>query len=310
MVLKQTYDLNRERPTVILMGNGFNLLIEEQKKFSLNNVICKYCEIEQSEDFNNVPFPLMAMVYGKNKKTFLNHFDSFPYVKNTLLKDVVSLEVANILTTNYTYEIENVICEGYSAKKNKRAFTNSFNTDKNGKIRLERATLLKTYTSLDCNGLTKNIWHIHGELRNRQSVIIRHDEYERLVSRIYNYLDSFYKKYKTTKDKFVFESWIDYLMLGNIYIIGLGLDFSEYDLWWLLNKRNEFSNDQLSECVFYEPYIVEQFSKHQLLDQLNIRVEHLNCRSGKNNEPNYTEFYKRAIKDIKNRIGGKTECRS
>ena len=33
---------------------------------------------------------------------------------------------------------------------------------------------------------------------------------------------------------------MDYFMLGNIHIVGLGMSLSEMDLWWLINckKRN------------------------------------------------------------------------
>lgn len=38
-------------------------------------------------------------------------------------------------------------------------------------------------------------------------------------------------------------SWIDIFLNDNIYILGLGLDFGEIDLWWLLSYRNRLILD-------------------------------------------------------------------
>ena len=42
--------------------------------------------------------------------------------------------------------------------------------------------------------------------------------------------------------------WLDSFVLGNVNILGLGMDFSELDLWWLLNRKKRESAARES-CV-------------------------------------------------------------
>ena len=35
-------------------------------------------------------------------------------------------------------------------------------------------------------------------------------------------------------------SWIDLFFTTNVHIIGFGLDYSEQDIWWILNKRKRY----------------------------------------------------------------------
>ena len=41
------------------------------------------------------------------------------------------------------------------------------------------------------------------------------------------------------KDKSII-SWIDLMFTTDVYIVGFGMDFSEQDIWWILNKRQRF----------------------------------------------------------------------
>ena len=67
---------------------------------------------------------------------------------------------------------------------------------------------------------------------------------------------------KSGKD-FECRSWIDYFLIGNITIIGLGMDFSEFDLWWLVNaKKRRFPN---THTIFYKPDITYE---QELLAQI------------------------------------------
>jgi hypothetical protein len=48
-------------------------------------------------------------------------------------------------------------------------------------------------------------------------------------------------------------SWIEYFMLGDVYIVGLGMSLFELDLWWLVNcKKRHFSDRKV---VLYKPDI-------------------------------------------------------
>ena len=41
-------------------------------------------------------------------------------------------------------------------------------------------------------------------------------------------------------------------MLGDVYILGLGLDFSEADLWWLIDYKASY-HEFFGQTFYYEP---------------------------------------------------------
>lgn len=51
-------------------------------------------------------------------------------------------------------------------------------------------------------------------------------------------------------------SWLDYFLIGDVYIVGLGMSLSEIDLWWLVNcKKRNFPNRKV---VLYKPDIKDE----------------------------------------------------
>lgn len=297
------YDLSKERPNVLLMGNGFNLLINEQKDYSLSSILSSWCEQSNSKDFEKVPYPILTMVYGKNRKNeLLASFDKFPYMNNQHLNKLVNLGIDTILTTNYTYEVEHAINKDYPSVEKTTSVAKSFFKDKNNKTRLENHLLIKTFNSFNHDNRQIDVWHIHGELRNKRSIIITHDEYERLTGRINEHIKTVNTKYRSNKNAFSFESWIDYILFGNLYIVGLGLNFSEYDLWWILNQRKEYDGLFDDACVFYEPRSQKEYGKYSLLDKMDVKVEHLDIGVGMSEFLDYKNFYNKAMNDIQNRI--------
>jgi len=99
----------------------------------------------------------------------------------------------------------------------------------------------------------KTLWRIHGEADKPQSLLLGYGHYAKYMGQIKDYL---YKgiKFAGFKDEirsplmgkspdFNFEknaeiySWIDIFLKDELHIIGLGLDFSEIILWWLLSEK-------------------------------------------------------------------------
>ena len=298
------FDLTKERPKVLLMGNGFNLLKEKQRTFSLKRVLLDICDLKEDVDFEKVPFPILAMVMGGDKKKLSDCFSCFPYEENEILQEILSLDFDAILTTNYTYEAENVLDQKFLALKDKSRRAATYSLSK-GRNRKESSYFIKTYNNFIHNGKQTGIWHLHGELRNRSSLILSHDDSEKLCAKIDTYLKETGKKYKFGIDHYIFESWIDYLLFGDVYIIGFGMDYSEYDLWWVLNQRNRYWEHAIGECVFYEPFRDSLYSKHQLLEKIGVEVEHVNSAFDKHGNCNYSTFYRKAIRNIKRRMDGK-----
>ena len=94
-------------------------------------------------------------------------------------------------------------------------------------------------------------------------------------------------------------SWIDLFFFSDLHIIGLGLDFSETDIWWILNKRKrliadrkveEFSN-KLNKIYFY---MTDGDSKKKLLlEYFGVTVIDYFVKNG-----NFEEVYQKVINSI------------
>ncbi|MCJ8326248.1 MAG: hypothetical protein MJK08_04015 [Campylobacterales bacterium] len=100
----------------------------------------------------------------------------------------------------------------------------------------------------------------------------------------------------------------------DIHILGFGLDYSEIDLWWILNKRARLGRTQkLKNKIFFytkkltyqecdklttkekekcKQKIKENDEKINLLKSFNVLVEEFNVK-------NYAELYKETIQKIK-----------
>ena len=165
--------------------------------------------------------------------------------------------------------------------------------------------LIHGFNRLKKDGVAQDIWHIHGESRRTSSLILTHDEYARLINQILLYNQERKKDYLDYENEIHFKSWIDYFILGDLYILGQGLDFSEFDLWWLLNRRLRENNVETGKVVFYEPKTKWTETKVSVLQTLDVECEH--C--GITIEPNcpkadvfYKDFYIQAISDIRRRM--------
>jgi len=79
----------------------------------------------------------------------------------------------------------------------------------------------------------KAIWHIHGEVDYPRTIMLGQEKYSNSLSRIINYT------VKRSDSKFSdgVRSWVDLFLCSDVHIIGFGFDFSEIDLWWVLNYR-------------------------------------------------------------------------
>jgi hypothetical protein len=113
-------------------------------------------------------------------------------------------------------------------------------------------------------------------------------------------------------------SWIDAFVLGDVYILGFGLDFSEADLWWLIEyKRNhpefcgetfffdpEKGNDSTCEydgttkCTKLDGHIRANKCRNLLLKETyGVHTETLGITV--RNSGDYQAFYEKAVQEIR-----------
>ena len=88
-------------------------------------------------------------------------------------------------------------------------------------------------------------------------------------------------------------SWIDCFFNSNLHIVGLSLDYTEIDLWWLLNKRARLMVEKdIKNKIYYHDSNINK-EKKLLLESMNVKVV-----ERKRNEDDYLSVYKKTISDI------------
>ena len=129
-------------------------------------------------------------------------------------------------------------------------------------------------------------------------MILSHNEYAHLCHNILTHNDIRSGHYSGFEKEFRVNSWIDYLLAGNVFVLGLSLDFSEFDLWWLLTRRQREIGEALGNVVFYEQASEKNRFKHAALSGIGVTVRTLGCKG-----EDYIAFYKKAIIDIEKTLG-------
>ncbi len=200
----------------------------------------------------------------------------------------------DIITTNYSYELESAAygverITDYMLEKIRRTTAH----------RAEGKYLLRTYNEVEFNGHKTRIWHIHGTAKNTSSIVIGHYYYGNLLSNYKKYFDSnglSYQKVQETGKDYKIRSWLDAFILGDVYSLGFGFDLSEFDLWWLLDRK-KFEKASHGGFYYYAPYWEREKNsvKYQLMKCFDIEV-----RDGKKavSEEDYLGFYNHVIQKI------------
>jgi hypothetical protein len=171
-----------------------------------------------------------------------------------LLKQIQSVEAHEkicsqfsvIMTTNYDFTIEEV----FAGPLHSPTFL----------APESRYSLFRRHTAG-----TKDVWHVHGDVARPGSMVLGFDHYAGYLQKIRNYVtDSVEVKgqphgrvgspvkggnLEFTENRSVY-SWVDYFLRDHMHIVGLGLDFTEIDLWWLLlHKRRR--RHQTGQVFYY-----------------------------------------------------------
>lgn len=301
----KTIDLSIRRPKVLLFGNGLTRETSVSWQELIRSVRRDGANVERYERYedglfqgfvlpNTVMTLATSIVEDKQRhETYATVLNQKSYSENDYLKTLLSLPFDAVLTTNYTYEAEAVFRPKYPGvtdrTKGKYAATTGENPD--GKY------LIHSFNRLSDS--CPDIWHIHGELRCPSSVILSHDEYARLVHKLIEHNRERRDDYVTCRTALRFTSWIDYFLMGDIYILGFGMDFSEFDLWWLLGRRQR-EKAECGTCIFYEPDKPENRVKQSALVDAGVVVKTLGVEI--RSSADYATFYKLAIADISKEV--------
>jgi hypothetical protein len=299
-----------EVPNVLLLGNGINQSFGENSWDSVMELIStgEYDHDEVSlSAIKSLPNTLQTIIISSDsvgdgmkqlaekmmpKAIKVGHAD--------LIRKYANIPFDAILTTNYTYEIEQALDPKFKLTMNKAS-----------KYRMPSKLLgsdpqkqFGIFNHIEVEN--QAIWHIHGEAARPNSMVMGHYYYGKLLSEIQKRVPEFICEYEASKKEkkdFIPKSWIDYFLIGNVYIVGFGMNPSEMDLWWLINCKKRHFKDS-SKAFFYEPnlYTKKQYPVKVLAEIFDMRIKDYQIK-GKE----YRQFYERLVTDVENDLMG---CKS
>lgn len=262
---------------ILLLGNG---IVRGENGTGWCELLDSFSERpDEKAEKLLIPMPLRAVyltndsIRGRLRDRKGDFFGDLrdPEIRSRLRK-LLSLGFDDILTTNYSYELEMAVKGTETLSENTiKEFSKNIIPGK----RAETKYLLSTCNFVPNADEIYRIWHIHGEARKPDSMILGHYYYAFLLKRIMEYLDSRADDYRElSKDaELNVKSWLDEFILGDIYILGFGMDFSEFDLWWLLNRKKREKADH-GKVWFYTPIskTEEERERYELLKLLDVNV--------------------------------------
>ena len=287
---------------ILFVGNG---LIRALGGNSWDDLL-KSLSIREDFDYDDMhsPMPLRAVLLSNNTvepvvEKFSNNTNSALYGGSGRqlripLQSMKTAGITDIITTNYSYEIEKALLNADSLSRSQISALQSASYG-----RAEPKYCIRTYNKAG----DVNIWHIHGEARKKTSILLTHSSYCRFLYNIQKYLSDKFKSYQS--DPFFLEgnrkSWLDMFILDDVFIMGFGYDFSEMDLWWLIQKKSQQPNR--GRTIFFEPEDIErQKEKVELLKIFGVEIESLGYsvtgKSRKERTTIYKAFYNDVIKYI------------
>jgi hypothetical protein len=94
-------------------------------------------------------------------------------------------------------------------------------------------------------------------------------------------------------------SWVELFFMNHVHIVGFSMDYSEIDLWWILNKRARIMKApekglSLNNEVTYYTTEIDSPKRH-LLEAMNVEVVEAPKPTSKGE---WEQYYRGVIKQI------------
>ncbi|MBQ0021923.1 MAG: hypothetical protein KBT29_01655 [Prevotellaceae bacterium] len=263
----------------------------------------------------------------KHIKSYLEDVLSQPISSgfNNVANQLLEINWNNILTTNYEYTLARVLTEkNYIYKKTRQQSVYS--------------TRRKHHYE-NTNGKELDLWYIHGELDYVKSIMLGYDHYCGSLSKVSDYIkngklsdnlnDDSTVSLKEDKgihhilkklflygnhDTVEYSTWMDTFFFSDVHIIGLGLDFQEIDLWWMLNKRHRYIKTMYALAPKYRDLRINNQIFYYGKTSKEIKavleaygVDTTNTDDSSSKIDNWSVFYSENIAKIKENINNRKQ---
>lgn len=295
----------------LLFGNGINRLSD--KNISWRDLLST---IQHPNNFVDDKSP-NTMIY---ERIIIDKHDSGDLLKNEyktkhkIAELLANTEVNDIYSDLYDFNFQNYVTTNYDY-----AFIDSI-------LELDEViTPIHEYSSEDVYSIrrrkrisntqerTKNFWQIHGEIRKPATIMLGLDHYCGSIGKISDYIKGSYRYTenesvvieKSIEDKLLNNtnysesSWVELFFNTNIHIIGFDLDYSEVDLWWILNKRSRMMRSSKlegiinNEVIYYCSDISDE--KKGIMNSMDIKVNMVKLKD----KNDYQSYYDQLMQQFK-----------
>ncbi len=210
------------------------------------------------------------------------------------LRQLLSLDFDCILTTNYTYEVERVLCgENWTEQLREKT-----RTALDGSLRAHRNTSICHL--LERNGKPLPVWHIHGDAMHSQSLVLSYYDYMDLVFRLKEYNHRLANRITLEQQAghpLAAHSWLDWFIVGDVYCVGFGMGLCEFDLWWALERKSREDAD-VGTFFYYREKPPEGVALMRVM-RARIAPVHQPCQTTEE----YRGFYRKVIGLIADELG-------
>lgn len=238
----------------LLLGNGINrVALQKDWLLILKELAQEFSADDLIQHLEGKPLSMfIEELSARSSGRFLDAENRVKRAFAKLLKQIDPIEAHRrvcepfrvIMTTNYDFTIE----EALVGPLHSPAFLSPET----------RYSLFRRYKAG-----SKEVWHVHGDVARPSSMVLGFDQYAGSLQKIRNYVmtgidvstlpyrlssavKSGHPDFHLTRHVY---SWVDHFLRDHIHIVGLGMDFTEIDLWWLLvHKRRR---DHRSGMVFF-----------------------------------------------------------
>ncbi len=289
--------------STLFFGNGINLLTEEKAKW--DELLVSLSEIAGTKVVGLETKPY-TMIYEEllskssiGEMAFKEHVINkvADFKENDFYDQISSLKFKNYITTNYDLTLE-------------KSFEKSLFQIENDQPEAIYSIRSKLNVLDNQGNCVSKIWHIHGDVNRVKSISLGLDHYCGSIGKIDSYIKGTYSfirnkdkvhsksidskiNQKESRDEY---SWIELFYYSNIHFLGFGLDYSETDIWWILNRRARIKNIQ-NKIYFYG-----ELDSHKVDLLKAFNVEYVEIKRDKTlPKEGWLELYKKTIIEIKQR---------
>lgn len=320
----------------ILYGNGFNLLSKDCP--SWQELLKNISDRDKSPILNGIPPTLQyEQVYLAPNSSFTSLSEG---EDETKLKEAVKRKLKAIRTNEFYEKLLNLGVSTFLTTNYDHAIYDNLEDSIIDKNSAEKIYSIRRWKKVELNKNEYTIFQFHGDITTIKSIMLGLDHYGGALAKVQDYVKGYFvekskdkkeqkksegeysiykrltsnvdfdaSKYGFTNNGTPLVSWIDAFFFANLHIIGITIDFSEIDIWWLLSRRARLlKNGLVTNKIYYYPTfplseIHQHLLKLRLLERMGVEViYHRQTMDIEKGIPDYNKIYQEQLENLEKLI--------